>query len=163
LKVHPRVRIDVDGVGDEFREVVVLWDGRRIRQQLVVGGGLAGVLMCDYEAPFGRPVTYSVTGKTTSGWVEVFSEDWSDLSGWETLWGSPAVSGGWLTTGSVSRSDVIPPSGAFQIVLDDETVLDPAGVGRVGTSSAHVSLTEGGTLLRLLVFDVHYIPVDAGK
>lgn len=146
----------------------MLRDGRPIRQQPAVGG-LTETFTYDYEAPFGRPVTYSVTGKTTSGWVELFSEDWSDLSGWTTLSGSPAVSGGWLTSGVVYRGDVVPSSGAFQIVLEDETVLDPTGVGWVGASSAAVSLAGGGTMLSLraldsgLVAGEYHIPVDAGK
>src|SRR5690606_30120001 len=59
LNVPPRVRIDIDSEGDEFLELTVLRDGRPIRQQPAVGG-LTETFTYDYEAPFGRPVTYSV-------------------------------------------------------------------------------------------------------
>lgn len=160
LNVPPRVRIDVDGEGDEFLELVVLRDGRPIRQQPAVGG-LTETFTYDYEAPFGRPVTYSVTGKTAD-WVEVFSEDWSDLSEWYEIF-LPAASGGWLTSGWVYRDDVVPSSGAFRIVFEDETFLDPNGIGYVGVDAAWATLGGGGTQLRLLASSDLAAPVDAGN
>lgn len=162
LNVPPRVRIDVDGEGDELLELTVLRDGRPIRQQPAVGG-LTETFTYDYEAPFGRPVTYSVMGKTTSGWVEVFSEDWSDLSGWEELLDVPGVSGGWLTSGVVGRWDVVPSSGAFRIVFEDETFLDPDGIGRVVVGEMSATLGGGGTQLRLRASSEVTAPVDAGN
>src|SRR5690606_36211496 len=155
-----RVRIDIDSEGDEFLELTVLRDGRPIRQQPAVGG-LTETFTYDYEAPFGRPVTYSVTGKTTD-WVEAFSEDWSDLSGWEEVFPS-AVSGGWLTSGWVYRDDVVPSSGVFRIVFEDETFLDPDGGGYVGVDTGGVSLGGGGTQLRLRTSSDLAVPVDAGN
>lgn len=89
----PRVRIDVDTDDPtaSFTALTIYRDGKKIREQPYIGGSVA--VAFDYEAPFGTPVTYSATGRT-SGYSPVYSTLWSNLSGWTTVGGAPAVAGG---------------------------------------------------------------------
>lgn len=168
----PRIRLDIDGEGDEFLELTVLRDGRPIRQQPAVMG-LTETYAYDYEAPFGVPVTYSASGLTTSGaWVEVYAEDWADLTGW-TVTGTPSITGGKFTAGalataSATRDDVDFGASAIRVRFADETALSEGlssarlGVGAVGVGRTSAS---GGTApLRLYSgASSAAIPVDAGE
>lgn len=108
--VPPRVRIDIstDDVNKPFTTLMVLRDGRPVREQPFVGS--SSVVVFDYEAPFGASLTYSFTGKVAT-LSTVYSEAWSSLSGWTTLTGSPSVTGSHLSGGSVTRPLAFPAEG----------------------------------------------------
>jgi hypothetical protein len=90
----PRVRIDasVDVAGASFTELTIYRDGKRIRELPYIGSGDA--VGFDYEAPFGVPVTYTVTGEFLPMVVADWSESWTNLANWTGDTGSFTTSGG---------------------------------------------------------------------
>lgn len=110
-----RVRLDLDTEGlGEFSSITITRDGRPIRSQPPVAG-LSATLVYDYEPPRGRPVSY-MADVVFGGADLVRAEDWSSLTGWQSLGDDPAaVAGGKLTAGAVGRSDVpVPANGRVE-------------------------------------------------
>lgn len=145
----PRVRLDIDGQGADLLELTVMRDGRPIRQQPAVAG-LTETFAYDYEAPFGVPVTYTATGTTAGGWATVRAENWSSLTDWSTVSGTPQVTDGRFRGASsglgvpaarVSRglSDVA--GSAVRLTLAARDVL---ATGPTDGASGRASVTIGG-------------------
>lgn len=112
--IPPRVRLDMatNDPTKSFSVLSVKRDGKVIREQPFPGSAVA--LAYDYEAPFGIPVTYSMSGEMVTP-VPSFATTWPNLSGWSTVSGSPAVAGGNLVSGRVSRTLTLPATGKLTL------------------------------------------------
>lgn len=121
----PRVRIDIDtdSSTSTFTSLTIYRDGKKIREQPYVGSRAA--LAFDYEAPFGKPASYTVVGSVSAS-SAVYSTAWPNLTGWSTVSGTPAVSSGRLTSGRVQRSVSLPTQG--RLVLNG-AILSPFSGG----------------------------------
>jgi len=63
----PRIRLDFDaGGGHTFTSLTVSRDGRPLARS-IPPVGVQQTFAYDYEAPYGRPVTYMATGETSDG------------------------------------------------------------------------------------------------
>lgn len=58
--IPPRVLLELNSGGSPFAEAQIRRDGELIRQKPVIGTDTIAVY--DYEAPFGRAITYSISG-----------------------------------------------------------------------------------------------------
>lgn len=89
----PRVRLDVaTGNSSTLQSVSISRAGKAIRQPPFAGTTTA--LAYDYEAPYGVPVTYTVSGSTVGAYSNEWSESWSSLANWTGDTASWSVSGG---------------------------------------------------------------------
>ncbi|MFI5426046.1 hypothetical protein [Aeromicrobium sp. UC242_57] len=171
--VPPRVRIDIDSddPAKSFTSLTIYRDGKKIREQPYIGGSSA--LAFDYEMPFGVPVTYSATGRT-SGYPPVYSTAWSDLSGWTTVSGAPAVAGGrfyaadgWyaevsrpvplLAAGRLTISPGLVYNASIELPTADNRLLqvwtDPGGATALVAYGQEGRSVSAGTGPLVLVFD----------
>lgn len=144
----PRVRLDIDGEGGEFVELSVLRDGRPVRMQPPIVG-LTSTHTYDYEAPFGATVSYTASGRVTTGaWTTVLTETWASLTGWDTSGGTPSVAAGKLQNGRVRRTGLaIGPIGSVTLDTsgsDYEAWVGPIHILRNSGSLVDVFFKEGG-------------------
>lgn len=99
----PRVKIELDtnDVTRTFTVITIRRDGQVIRSVPPTGSAVS--VLYDYDCPFGTSVTYEAEGSDGAG-TTVFDATWANLTGWSTVSGTPAVSGGKLTSGVVERA-----------------------------------------------------------
>lgn len=159
----PRVRIDLElDPGESIIDVVLTRNGTQVRQQPYPGGPATTTF--DYEAPFGQPVLYEVSGTYLPTSSPDWTEAWASLAAWtgsdftvsagkarSTVFDAEIVR---AASGTIQRLSVTDPSYVRIELLDDaDEVVASVQVGAnvIVTGTTAIAVTGGGSFVATLV------------